>query len=510
LKEFLDQVQQHQIDSLPYCQTGLIDIQKWVGIQGQDKLFNSTFVFENLPDQDTKLQSRFEVLRDADSTIANFNSYDMTLAVNPTADSLEYSLDFDVTKIDRMLASRIASHFNYITTKITHFINDNNIKVSMNSLMTLNEKELQTLVEFGTGPKADIRYECAHHAFEEIARNEPHLIAVEHEDRSITYGELNERAEEIACLLMNRGVKVGDYVGLVTTRSIEMVCGIFGILKAGGAYIPIDHELPIERIQYMLELADCSTILYHPDIREELLQILEISECISLTEVAEDVPFIAPFIPKSSPVYVIFTSGSTGKPKGIVIKHSSLSNYCNQEPDLMFTCRGDRIGQNASIGFDVSVAEIFESLSKCATLVLRVQSDYYTALKSINKSRFTPTALSKLHPSDCPNLIAIFSGGETFIPSLIEKWGHCQIFNCYGPSEIGITSSFARLVPGKEVSVGKPMVNTIQYIVNKELKLVPIGVPGELVIGGAGVALGYLNRPDLTAEKFIDNHFLND
>ncbi|KAJ2988732.1 hypothetical protein HDV02_005442, partial [Globomyces sp. JEL0801] len=508
LKEFLEQVQQHQVESLPYSQTGLIDIQKWVGIQGQDKLFNSTFVFENLPQLQRKKQSRYEMLVERDS-IQNFNSYDMTIALYPTAHDITYSIEFDSKRIEKIMVLRIASHFNFIASKMTNCINAGESLILMDSLMELQSNELNTLLEFGTGPKADIPYECAHYAFEEIARNEPDLTAVEHEDRSITYGELNQRAEEIASILMNRGLKVGDYVGLVTTRSIEMVCGIFGILKAGGAYIPIDHELPLERIQYMLELADCSTILYHPDIRQEVYDGLDVSKTVSLLETTSQNDFIAPVIRGDSPAYVVFTSGSTGKPKGVTTSHKSLQSFMLTnyfEVDV-----GVRVAQVASISFDVCVGDVFLALSYSGILVLRSSSNFFLAIESANSVDVTPTALLKMRPKDYPLLKVLVVGGEACHPSLINTWSkHAKLVNCYGPSEASITSSFGVLNNESQIHIGNPVTNSIQYIVDKALHLVPVGVPGELLIGGLIVALGYLNRPDLTAEKFIDNHFLND
>ncbi|KAI8891656.1 hypothetical protein BC833DRAFT_533792, partial [Globomyces pollinis-pini] len=377
-------------------------------------------------------------------------------------------------------------------------------------LTAVSGVEQEQLLAFGTGPKAGIAYQCAHYAFEEIARNEPDLIAVEHEDRSITYGELNKRAEQIACLLMDRGVQVGDYVGLVTTRSIEMICGIFGILKAGGAYIPIDHELPLERIQYMLELADCSTILYHTDIRQEALDCLDSSKTVSLVEATSHNHFTPPVIRGDSPAYVVFTSGSTGKPKGVIIKHSSCCNFISANPVMIDANGGDKIAQNAAIGFDVAIAEIFLALSFKATLVLREEKDYFSTLKKVNKAFITPTGLSKLDPKLFVNLKKVVLAGENFNESLISKWTHVQFINAYGPTETTLGSNATPLNTSNIITIGKPITNTNQYIVDRNLQLVPIGVPGELVIGGAGVALGYLNRPDLTAEKFIHNHFLNN
>ncbi|KAJ3316335.1 hypothetical protein HDV06_003809, partial [Boothiomyces sp. JEL0866] len=361
-------------------------------------------------------------------------------------------------------------------------------------------------------PVQKVPFVRAHDAFELHAEQDPECSAVEHEDKQITYGELNRRAECVAAGLVKRGVQVGNFVAIVTKRSIEMIIAILGIVKAGGAYVLIDMDLPFSRIEYILETANCHTVLCHPEIPLELEIQLPQDKILSITDERLQVVanYAKPSISGSDPVYAVFTSGSTGKPKGVVIRHSSLNNYSSQEPNILHAKKGDKIAQNASIGFDMAVGEIFATISKGATLVLREEADYSAALKKVNTSRFTPTALRKLDPADFPNLTTICPGGEPFTEALLAKWHHINLYNCYGPSETTINSSFTRLRAGDQITIGKPMANTVQYIVDKKLNLVPIGVPGELLIGGAGVALGYLNRPDLTAEKFIPNHFLND
>ncbi|KAJ2988495.1 hypothetical protein HDV02_005559, partial [Globomyces sp. JEL0801] len=409
VQSFLAQIQQSQVRCMQYCQTGLIEIQKWLGIRGQDKLFSTAFIFQNLQDHEPKEEDRYVVIEDGQN-ILNFNSYDIFIELNPTAKSLICHLEFDPSKVERKMVSRIASTFNCLVSKMANMINDGEIEHAMRSVMILNNAEIQKLINFGTGPKTEIQFKCAHYAFEEIARTMPHLIAVEHENRSITYGKLNERAEEIACILMNRGVSVGSYIGLVTIRSIEMICGIFGILKAGGAYIPIDHELPLERIQNILQITKCSTIMYHPDVRQEVYAGLDHSKCVSLTESGVYHNFTPPIIPSDSPAYVVFTSGSTGRPKGVVTSHKSLQSLVTVNYfDIVV---GKKLAQVASISFDVCVSDVFFALSHSGVLVLRSSDNYFSAIKKSDCVDITPTALLQMSPSNYPNLKAVMVGGE--------------------------------------------------------------------------------------------------
>ncbi|KAI8894442.1 non-ribosomal peptide synthetase modules-like protein [Globomyces pollinis-pini] len=371
---------------------------------------------------------------------------------------------------------------------------------------SIPDSELSLLDQLGRGESYVVPYECGHDAFINLAENYPDFIAVEDGFESITYGELNRLSDDVARSLIADGTKVGDYIGIVTKRSIPMIINIFGVLKSGAAYVPIDSTIPTERIRYMLEMAKCKFILVHEELKE--LQILlggyKVKPNSSKSPVMSRVA-------KNDPAIVVFTSGSTGKPKGIVISHCSLSSYAYADPNELFSKPNWRVAQMSSISFDMCITEIFTTLSTLGTLVLRKSDDFFSVLKTVDATVLTPSALIKMEPMDFPNLKVIVIGGEACPQSVCDKWaGVVRLYNCYGPSETSMSSSMGQLLPNCNIHIGKPIKNTLHYIVDKFLQLVPFGVTGELVIGGAGVSLGYINQPQLTEEKFLINYFEND
>ncbi|MCP4146984.1 MAG: amino acid adenylation domain-containing protein, partial [bacterium] len=350
-----------------------------------------------------------------------------------------------------------------------------------------------------------------------------HESSLQH-TRQITYRKLNEKSNRLAHLLRGKGVKPGTIVAIMVERSIEMIIGLMGILKAGAAYLPIDPEYPKERIDYMLK--DSNTRLLIKELQElrkfegiVIIAINTIYQTFSSTETQHPASgLLASDIPQASGIaYVIYTSGSTGRPKGVLIRHTSVVNLAHSQARRFKIDTRERVMQFSSISFDASVEQIYISLFSGAVLVLVDKeillggdkfSDYMNK-QAVTHLHAVPTFLNTLEPAKNRGLRRVIAGGEVCPPELPGRWhSQCDFYNEYGPTETTVTSiellvKEAHLTT-TTLTIGKPIDNTRVFILDKYRKLVPTGVIGELYIGGSGVAPGYLNNPELTAERFVN------
>ncbi|MEH2298293.1 MAG: amino acid adenylation domain-containing protein [Nostoc sp.] len=363
---------------------------------------------------------------------------------------------------------------------------------------------------------------CIHQLFETQVEKTPDAIAVVFEEELISYRELNLRANQLAHYLQSLGVGSEVLVGLCVERSLEMVVGVLGILKAGGAYVPLDYAYPQERLAFMLQDAQVSVLLTQEKLKAGLPNHQAEIICLDTNWQSIDYGLDNPThnITSNNLAYVIYTSGSTGQPKGVQIQHRSAVNLLNavaKEPGLTAE---DTLLSVTSLSFDIAVSEIFLPLSVGAKLVLvsrEVAADGTQLLKALTTSGATfmqPTPVTwrlllAAGWQGSPQLKMI-STGEALPRELANQLlpkGAC-LWNLYGPTETTIWSTGYKVTTGnKAISIGCPLANTQLYILDSHLQPVPIGISGELYIGGEGLARGYLNRPHLTAEKFISNPF---
>jgi amino acid adenylation domain-containing protein len=374
---------------------------------------------------------------------------------------------------------------------------------------------------------------CIHQLFEEQATKTPESVAVICRGNRLTYRELDERSNQLARRLKKLGVEPETLVGIFLGRSIEMIVAVMGTLKAGGAYVPLDPLFPKDRISYMIEDSDCSVIITERALQDELGSVN--SSVITIdTEwddiSKEEVSHFDDGVRSENLSYVIYTSGSTGKPKGVMVEHRNVINF--------FTGMDACIGRDecstwlavTSLSFDISVLEIFWTLTRGVRVVIYPEEERnfkesegtaYSIPKLIKQHKIThfqctPSMASMLMldegAKDAISMLKkILIGGEAFPAALgteLQKIITGEIINMYGPTETTVWSTTYKLrIVKQNIPIGRPIANTTIYILDENLQLVPVGVPGELVIGGAGVVRGYLKRPDLTAERFIRNPF---
>ncbi|MBD2483967.1 non-ribosomal peptide synthetase [Planktothrix sp. FACHB-1365] len=459
--------------------------------------------------------------------------FDLSLSLQKTERGLtggfEYSTDlFDATTIARMI-----EHWQ---TLLAGIVANPEQKLSDLPILTTIEKH-RLLVEWNQNQQDYPKNLCIHQLFEAQVEQTPDAVAVIFKDEQLTYRELNTKANQLAHHLQALGVKPETLVGICVERSFEMIVGLLGILKAGGAYVPIDPAYPSERIAYMLDDSQLSVLL----TQQKLVALLPEHQArvVCLDSDWEEISNLCEFAPQSDVTpenlaYVIYTSGSTGKPKGVTIQHQSLVNYIHAVSIEYEIKKGDRILQFASISFDASAEEIYPCLTSGATLVLRTDSMLDSAsvfLKKCSTWNLTilslPTAywhelttrLSQENLVFPPSLRLVIIGGEKALLERLKTWQECvgqqvRLVNTYGPTEATVVATIYDLSKTDptltHLPIGRPICNVQTYILDRYLQPVPVGVPGELHIGGVGLARGYLNRPDLTNEKFIPNPFSND
>lgn len=387
----------------------------------------------------------------------------------------------------------------------------------------------QTLAELND-TRADFPEEsCVHELFEAQVRRTPDNVAAKFEGSQVTYAELNRRANQLAHRLLGLGVKPDDLVGISMERSLEMLVALLGVLKAGGAYVPVDPSLPADRLSFMLEDSGVSIVLTQARFRDDLPRS-EGVRCVALDD-QQEFPRGGPEEDQSVGVtaahlaYMIYTSGSTGQPKGVLVEHRSLGNHLHWMQSALPLSPSDRALQKYSFSFDAATLEILYPLLAGACLILARpggQMDTPYLLRLIRENEITavdlvPSQLSQLLDEqefrDAASLRQVVSGGEDLPRDLQDRFFESMkaaLHNIYGPTETTIGSTYWTCAPNdayERVPIGRPIFNTQAYVLDAQLAPLPVGVPGELYLGGVGVARGYLNRPDLTRERFLPDPF---
>ncbi|MBE9034047.1 non-ribosomal peptide synthetase [aff. Roholtiella sp. LEGE 12411] len=528
LLSWLRKLQSQLAEIRQYEYSPLVEVQGWSEVPRGLPLFESILVFENYPvDRILKeWQSNLEV--QSISAVDNTN-YPLTVSVIP-GEKLEIIIDYQTNRFDFATINRMLGHFQ---TLLQGMVNNPHIQLKDLPLLTYTEKH-QLLVEWNSHKVDYPQNLCIHKLFEKVVEQNPDAIAVEFAGKSLTYQQLNQRANKVAHYLQKLGVIPDQLVGICVERSLEMAIALLGILKAGCAYVPLDPDQPQQRLKFMLEDAGCSILLTQKRLIKTIstyagkVICLDADwELIANEEESNPTSNVQP----ENLAYLIYTSGSTGKPKGVMIQHQSLVNFTEAAKVKYEISSSDRILQFASISFDAAAEEIYPCLTCGATLVLRTDemldsvSIFMQKCKDLELTVLDlPTAYWHLIVSELANgnytlpesLRMVIIGGEQVLPEKVTIWqkhlgSKIELINTYGPTEATVVATLCNLsttkLAAQVVPIGRPYANSQLYILDANLQPVPIGVMGELYIGGDGLARGYHNRPDLTAEKFIPNIF---
>ncbi len=445
--------------------------------------------------------------------------FDMTFMMAESADGLGATITFNIDLFNSGSIDRFLSHFATLLESIA-----NNPDERISRLAVFPKSELDQVLRQWNATKAELSAkQCIHELFQDQVERNPDALALVCEGQQLTYRALNERANQLGWCLRKSGIGPEVLVGVCAERSMEMMVGLLGILKAGGAYLPLDPDYPTDRLSFMLKDSHASVLLTQKKLAAELPPFS--GRIIYLDDDAfdysqEGTGNLPPLALPDNLAYVIYTSGSTGRPKGVMLAHRGLCNLVQAQIQAFAVKEESKVLQYASLNFDASISEIFMALLSGACLYLAKPEILHSApalLQLFNGASITtvtlpPSLLRVLPAEEVTNLQTIISAGEACPKDIAARWSANRRFlNAYGPTEatIGVTSYLLEDIPveGTSLPIGRPIANTQLYILDRQMNPVPVGATGELYIGGVGLARGYINRGELTADRFVPNPF---
>ncbi len=475
-----------------------------------------------------------EIVKIQWSPIANSSSCEknqplITILHEYRPGELEYTVQYDKRYLDKIPMYTIAEQFLVLLKGILSRLEKP--ALSHPFLTTSEEKQF---IRWNDTDSVYSKSKTVHQFVEEQVVRTPEAVAIEFREKKLSYLELNRRANQIARIIKDVYRTNGQFeqlhtmpITIVMDRSENVIPVMLGVMKTGAAYLPVDPAYPKERIRFILEDAKTKVILttrqlatmLEPIVRQSGLeepQLICIDEC--LTQYGGSDENLNVEVEPSDLAYIIYTSGSTGKPKGALIEHAGLVALIPYIVDKFDLTPNTRVMQFASISFDASVYEWIGTLSIGGTLVVLSEEDLppYEDIsniierKNIHVAMLPPSIIKTMTKRDLPGLRTIVSAGEACTPDLVMDWGGGDrlFLNAYGPTEVTIICSVAICKPGKNITIGRPVSNKRLYVLNPYGNPVPIGVPGELWVGGVGLARGYLNREELTKERFVHKEIM--
>jgi len=526
ISDLLNHIDKILIIRKEYESISLADIKRYNQVPMEEELFDSIMVIENYP-LDYRLVEGGEDSRVPIRSYSIFErtNYDLTLTIRLFHD-IEISLIYNPGAFERNTIIRLSRHFLRVLEDILQEPGKEWGRINLLSPLE-KKKILHQFNDTGIEYRRDL---AVHRLLEDRADRTPDNIALigmkpgsETGEHHVSYHQLNEQADRLAWRLREEKINRGTIVALATGRSIEMMMGLMAVLKAGGTYLPLDPEIPQNRIKYMIEDSRASLVLTDTESINRLpylssLRAIKIDSNEPAACAAPPLPLL-PSPPSTAAAYVIYTSGSTGKPKGVVIPHRAIGNFIKGITALIDFKERERILSLTTVSFDIFVLETLLPLTTGGVVVIGSPEEQFNATaaadalvkRKINIFQVTPSRLQLfLENNEFANALRVLNyllvGGEIFPQALLFKVREktpARIFNLYGPTETTVWSTLKEVTGNNLPDIGKPIANTYIYILSKTNALQPILVPGELCIAGEGVGRGYLNKPELTNQKFL-------
>lgn len=528
--KFISELQMNMADALDHSAFPFPMLVRELGIPRtpvNSPVFQVAFFYQNfsLPSDFKNFQERFKGMLSIEfiEELHQEGEYEFALEVFERAEGFVLNIKYNPDLFAFQTIERMMKNYAKLMEEV---INEPSLLPSEYGMMSNEERD--TLLVHWNATREDYPADkCFHELFEEQVAKTPDAVAVVYEEESLTYNELNDKSTQVALYLQKHGVKPDCPVGICIKRSLKMVIGLLGILKAGGAYVPLDPDYPAERLEYMTRDSGITLILTQSELMDKVSglkgkkvkAIALDGDWAEIEYASEGEENLEREVKSNHLAYVIYTSGSTGKPKGVMVPHKGLTNFLVSMGNTPGLTSRDRLLAVTTYCFDIAGLELYLPLIKgaqCRICSAEKTKDAELLKNEIKKYRptimqATPVTWIMLFSAGWENKekTRILCGGEALSEELKQQFINydCDVWNMYGPTETTIWSTVLHISANKPVTIGKPIANTQVYVLDKRLRPVPVGVPGELCIAGDGLARGYINQPELTEEKFIDNPF---
>jgi tyrocidine synthetase-3 len=520
-RDFLKEVKENSLKSYENQQYQFEELVNKLNIPrdiSRNPLFDVMFIMQNMDNANEEIKElEFKQYIQERKTA----KVDLTFTAKQIGEELLIDLEYCTKLFKRETIERMKEHFVNILEETS-----SNLEIKLKEINILPEEEKHKLLyDFNNTYVEYDKNKTIYELFEEQVERTPENIAVVFQEKKLTYRELNEKSNQLARVLIDKGVQPDTIVGIMVERSLEMIIGILGILKSGGAYLPIDLSYPEERIDFMLEDSNIEIIVTQKDLTSNLkvkLEMIEIDEGSMIQH--KKTCNIGRVNAANNLAYVIYTSGSTGTPKGVMVEHAQVNNFIQGVTSKINFEWNQSILCLTTICFDIFALETLVPLVKGLKVVVAKENEQIDAARlnsiiinnKIDMVQSTPSRLKLLmsgkdFSESMKTITTIMIGGEAFPNNLLKElraYGNLKIYNMYGPTETTVWSTIKDLTTSVEINIGKPISNTEIYILGKNNELQPLGVAGEMYIAGDGVARGYVNRLDLTKEKFLQSPFV--